>query len=526
VLVGLLYLSSVHSYPGNSDGASVILEGKALIGNFTLTHWALSLDSFWLVDAPFYAVAVLLGGVHPQLLHLVPAIIATGVIGFGIWIAQRGRSRWAGFLAAATVAVLLGLPTHAFAQFFLIGPYHVATTLWCLVAFVALRRARFGWGWLLAICFLAAGMLGDLQTAILGLAPIGLAGIVAALRARRWRVGAPAVTAALGSLVLAEVVRRIALAIGTYTIGPANPRATFHQMFHNIAYVVNWGAALEGVGSGPFGSPAVPPVLGVAHAFGLGLGVVAVVVGLVTIVSSIVSSIVTDGAPRASDEAGGSDRREVDWFDDVLVFAFFGGCATFVWFAVSPLAPFGRYLTSAVVFGSILGARLLGKAAERTREGWPRVAVAGVTGLVALGYATTFANSLTITPPVQPAVSLAAYLEQHHLTKGIGDFWSASIVTVESSDAVLVRPVVTIGGDQHVVRYTRLSSSSWYGGGFQFLVYNASAPWGGVDAQSALTSFGPPQDVAAVGPYYVLTWAHELSVRPDGTYAPQPWVHR
>ena len=36
----------------NSDGASVILEGKALLGNFTLTHWALSLDSFWLVDAP------------------------------------------------------------------------------------------------------------------------------------------------------------------------------------------------------------------------------------------------------------------------------------------------------------------------------------------------------------------------------------------------------------------------------------------------------------------------------------------
>jgi len=50
--------------------------GKALLGNFTLTHWALSLDSFWLVDAPVYSVAVLVGGVHPQLLHLVPAVIA------------------------------------------------------------------------------------------------------------------------------------------------------------------------------------------------------------------------------------------------------------------------------------------------------------------------------------------------------------------------------------------------------------------------------------------------------------------
>ena len=119
-------------------------------------------------------------------------------------------------------------------------------------------------------------------------------------------------------------------------------------------------------------------------------------------------------------------------------------------------------------------------------------ALAGVAALVAVGYVTTFVNTLTTARPVQPAVNLAAYLEQHHLTKGIGDFWSASIVTVESSDAVVVRPVVTLDGGQHIVRYTRLSSSAWYGGGFEFLVYNVVAPWAGVDAQSARASFGPP----------------------------------
>jgi hypothetical protein len=503
----------------------VILEGKALLGNFTLTHWALSLDSFWLVDAPIYAVVVLVSGVHPQLLHLVPAIIAVGVIGFGAWIAQRGFGRRAGFLAAATVVVLLGLPTHAFAQFFLIGPFHVATTLWCLVAFVALRRARFGWGWLLAVCFLAAGLLGDLQTVVLAVAPIGLAGMVAALRARRWRVGVPALTAALGSLVLAEAVRRIAWVIGTYTIGPANPRADFHQMAHNIFHVITWGAALEGVGSRPFGSPGVPPVLWAAHAVGLGLGVLAVVAGLVAIVRSIVRSVVNGDEALASDEAG-SDRAEAAWFEDVLVFGFFGGCAIFVWFSFPSVAPFGRYLTSAVIFGSILGARLAGKIAERVKSRWPSVAVTGVAALVAVGYGSTFVNSLTTPSPVQPAVSLATYLEQHDLTKGIGDYWSASIVTVESSDAVVVRPVVTLSGDHHIVRYTRLSSSAWYGGGFEFLVYNATAPWAGVDAQSARASFGPPQHVAAVGPYHVLTWAHDLTLRGDGTYAPQPWARQ
>lgn len=519
-LVGLLYLSSLHSYQGSSDGASVILEGKALLGNFTLTHWALSLDSFWLSDAPFYAVAVLVGGVHPQLMHLVPAIIAVGVIGIGAWIAQRGFGRRAGLLAAGTVALLLGLPTHAFAQFFLTGPFHVATTLWCLIAFVALRRARFGWDWLLAVCFLAAGLLGDLLTVVLGLVPIGLAGVVAALRDRRWKVGVPALTAALGSLVLAEAVRRIAWVIGTYTIGAANPRASFHQMAQNIIHVITWVAALEGVGSRPFGSPGVPPVLGVAHAVGLVLVVFAVFGGVVAIVTDVVLSIASRLEASPSDDVACSDHREAAWFGDVLVFGFLGGCATFVWFSFSSVAPFGRYLTSAVIFGSILGARLAGKIAERVKIGWPRVALAGVAGLVAVGYATTFVNTLTTVPPAQTAVSLAMYLEQHHLTKGIGDYWSASITTVESSDAVVVRPVVTVDGD-HIVRYTRLSTSAWYGGGFEFLVYNASAPWGGVDWLSARASFGRPQRVARVGQYRVATWAHDLTIRGDGTYAPQ-----
>ncbi len=524
-LVALLYLSSVHSYPGSSDGASVILEGKAMLGNFTLTHWALSLDSFWLVDAPFYAVAVLVDGVHPQLMHLVPAIMAVGVIVMGAWIAQRGIRRWPGILAAGTVVVLLGLPTHAFAQFFLIGPFHVATTLWCLIAFVALRRARFGWGWLVAVCFLAAGLLGDLLTVVLGVAPIGLAGIVAALRARRWKVAVPALSAALGSFALAEAVRRIAWAIGTYTIGAANPRANFHQMLNNVLHVFTWGASLEGVGSRPFGSPGVPPVLGVAHAVGLILGVLAVFGGAVAIITDVVLSLVSRDVASPSDELAGRDRREVAWLQDVLVFAFLGGCATFVWFSFSSVAPFGRYLTAAVIFGSILGARLAGKLAERVKSGWPRIAFAAAAGLVAIGYATTFANTLTTAAPVQPAASLAAYLEQHHLTKGIGDYWSASIVTVEASDAVVVRPVVTLGGI-HIVRYTRLSTSQWYGGGFEFLVYNATAPWAGVDAKSARASFGPPLHVASVGPYHVVTWAHDLTVRKDGSYAPQPWAHR
>ena len=88
--------------------------------------------------------------------------------------------------------------------------------------------------------------------------------------------------------------------------------------------------------------------------------------------------------------------------------------------------------------------------------------------------------------PVQPATQLANYLEQHHLTKGIGDYWSASIVTVVSCDAVVVRPVSTLSGGLEIGRYLSQSSSTWYGGGFQFLVYNGVVPWDDVEGQFAL----------------------------------------
>ncbi len=523
VLVGLLYLSSVHSSPGSSDGATVILEGQAMSGgNFMLNHWALSLDSFWLVDVLAYAVAVLIGGVHPQLLHLVPSLVAVGVICVSAWIAQRGRDGWAGVAAAAAVVVMLGLPTHAFAEFFLMGPLHVTTTLWCLVAFIALRKERFGWGWLLATGILAAGMLGDLQTAALGVAPVALAGIVAMLRMRSWRTGAPALSAAIGSVALAEAVRRIARLIGTFTIGSANPRASLHQMLLNLHHVVTYGAALEGVGYHPFGDEAVPPVLEAAHGVGLTLGVLAVVMGVFSLVWS--SAIGQDGARTAG--AGSRDSRESLWLEDVLVFAFFGGCAVFIWLSVTAEGAFARYLTSAVIFGSILAGRLVGKIAERARLAPPRALLAGAGLLVTVGYAATFVSTLTVAVPKQSAVRLADYLEAHHLTRGVGDYWSASIVTVESANAVVIRPVVSLAGGHHLARYMRQTSSTWYGGGFEFLVYNAAVPWGSVGSKSAAASFGPPQHVAVVGTYYVLTWAHDLAIPRDGSYAPQSWAHR
>src|SRR5580658_7132443 len=92
VLLVLFDLASFHVVTISPDGSTVLLEGQALgAGNLTLHGWLLALDSFWTVDAPFYAVGVWVFGVTPLLLNLVPAAIAVLVVAVASGLAADGR---------------------------------------------------------------------------------------------------------------------------------------------------------------------------------------------------------------------------------------------------------------------------------------------------------------------------------------------------------------------------------------------------------------------------------------------------
>ena len=190
VLVAIFYVSARHAFAGDSDGATVVLQGQAMgTGNLTLHGWALSLDSFWTVDAVVYTLVELVTGVRASLLFLVPSMIAACVVVLGALLAREGRRGIAAVASAATVVVVLGLPSHALANVFLRGPLHVGTALLCLCAFAGLRSGRFGRGWVAAVLCLAAGVLGDFQTAVLGIGSVCAAGVVAMLRTRELAFG-------------------------------------------------------------------------------------------------------------------------------------------------------------------------------------------------------------------------------------------------------------------------------------------------------------------------------------------------
>ena len=501
-LVVLFYEASLHAFIPNSDGATVILEGQAMsTGNLLLHHWALSLDSFWTVDAPFAMVAVVLGGVRPLLLHLVPAVIAATVVVTGSLLARQGRRGLPGIAAVVTVVALLGLPSHVLSVFFLQGPLHVGTVLWCLLAFAGLRHGRLGWGWVAAVLLFAASALGDFQMVALGMVPALIGGVLAMLRTRRWRGGISTVLAPVAALALAGIVRVVATAFGTFTVAPHNPIAAPSQILPNIGRGATWGAHMLGLGGGVFGYDTAPAPLEAVHV----LGVVAVVAGVAVAVVSLVRGV-GSGHPVSV------DPTESWRLDDLLLVGFVADIGVFLALTTGNDATFSRYLTGAVVFGSVLAGRAVCQLFDTL--GSTRMARGcGVLGLGALAvFGAGVGFNVAAAVPVAPDAALGQFLEAHHLDRGIGDYWSASITTVATSGSVAVRPVVR-GPADHLVRYERQSTAAWYEGqSFQFLVYDTAQPWGGVSLASARATFGPVSHIYAVGAYRVLVWGHRLSV--------------
>jgi hypothetical protein len=495
-LVLTLYAVSTRVYIGGSDRATAILEGQAVgSGNVLLHGWILTHDSFWTIDAFFYALAVRVGGLRPGLLNLEPALaVAIAVVG-GAFVASRGHRGGAAMAAAATVVALLAFPTHAMASFLLGGPDHVSTAVLALFAFAGLRRGRFDWRWAAAVAALTFGMLADLLMVAYGIAPVFGAGIVSMLRKREWRAGIAAVAASAAAVIVSELVSWFALAMGAFKSVDGVSVATLAQMVVNARHVLSYGAGLVGF-THQFDTGGVPVVLQDVHVVGALLIVACASAAVVNLVRGVVR-----GRREAFGPQMGAERR---WLDDALVIAMLGSVATFVVLAVNGV-PGARYLVATVVFASVLSGRIVAQAWQRLRPGRAARAMCVVGVAVALCFAAGLGYTIAQPVPVQSATTLATWLEVHHLRNGVGGYWASSITTVESRGAITVRPVWA-NPDGKLGRYMKLSSASWYAGQhFQFLVYETPV-YQGVDTVSATKTWGRPAHIYVVGDYHVLVW--------------------
>jgi hypothetical protein len=504
-----------HAFAGNSDGATVVLEGVAIRhGHLLLNGWDLSYDSFWGIDAVAYAVVSLVLGLRRDLLDVVPTLLALGVIAVSVSICWRGRRPQVAGIAALVVVAVLGLPSPVLAFFLLQGPWHVGTALWCLIAFVGLRRRRFDLGWVVAVLFLATALLSDLSAIPLGLLPSFFVGLLAMARYRSIRSGLSTLAAAVLAALLALGVRALSVHIGTFSIAHGVTKAQRSEYPENVKLVLRWGAGLLGAGKVPIGpTPALGPYellssAGLQRAFHL-LVLVVVVAAFVFAVVSLVFGAVTGRQLLALSPA----RSHLN---DLLLSGAGGSAALFVVLCPNGNGDYARYLTPAVIFAAVLAASVVAHVMTLVRtERALNLVLAVVVALSVVGV-VGFDRELDRPSAPQSAVALGSFLEAHDLRSGVGDYWSSSIVTVVTGGQVAVRPVIP-NKSSILVRYGRQSAADWYANvHFTFLVFDLARPWRGVNATTATATLGKPAQQFNVGTYVVLVWPQGFQVSAAG----------
>ena len=133
---------------------------------------------------------------------------------------------------------------------------------------------------------------------------------------------------------------------------------------------------------------------------------------------------------------------------------------------------------AAVVFAVVLTGRSVARAWQ-VLAGWPLRTLAAAGAALGLFVVCSFGYSVSGPWPSDPVATLTSWLEAHHLHEGIGDYWTASITTVESGGRVTVRPVLTDGG--RVKRRVRASRAPRGTRG----VTSSSSSTAGADTRSA-----------------------------------------
>jgi hypothetical protein len=156
--------------------------------------------------------------------------------------------------------------------------------------------------------------------------------------------------------------------------------------------------------------------------------------------------------------------------------------------------------------------------------GAPRARAAGA--VAALAAVVPLAAATATLPPVTPAaVPLAAWLNTHGYRYGIGGYWDASSVTLQSHNQVQVRAIAkTTRG--HVAAYYWETRSDWYDASRHdatFVITNGPYPNSPtLGATEVEQYFGRPAAVYHVAGREILIYRRNLLKRLAAPYQPSP----
>lgn len=499
------YLRLSWTYPLNSDSANIeLMAWDMLHGNVLLHGWSMSDVSFYTTELPQYALLEAVLGLSPGTAHVAAAMTYTLVVVVAMLLAKgrtSGAEALAGVLLVAGIMLAPQLGTGIFALVLSVG--HIGTAVPVMLTWLLIDRARPRWYVPLAVsAMLAWTLIADSLVLVVGVAPLGAVCGVRAARAG-WHArsgGAAAVRRALATrwYELSLAGAGLAAVVVSWAID-RTLRAMGGYQLHGVPYALAGWAPLgrhlqltaEGLlalfGADFVGARGANLLFAVVHLAGVALALWAMALVL----------------RRFFTGAGLIDQ--VLWVAVVLNVALYLP-STLVTLLNS------RELAVVLPFAAVLTARAL--AGWRPPAAAPAAVLTAALAVVAAGYALGLA--IEELHPSQPPANarLAAWLVRHHLTDGLGGYWEAGIVTVDSGRQVRIRALAP-----NLERYTWESKDSWYDperDHADFLVTDSASGffnhWEPAH-DAVLARFGPPVRTYHVGQYTVYVWDKALNVK-------------
>ena len=498
-----IYVLANHT-PQNSDAVQSFLEARSVLnGNVLLSGWHLARDNFIFTDLPFFVVTRWLFGSWPGSLAATPALIYVLILGAALAASLNSlRPSPRNVIALATVILLMGLPAAGPYLPMLLADTHAASILFSLVAFLLLAalaraeriRERSLTAVVLAVTTYAAAA-SDLFTVFFAFVPALFVLVIDfSLLPRRRTAGLIAIVAA--SCVLGGFTPLALLHLGGFV--------TESTLIFAVVTEKQFGETIAGFFFGLLKNAG-------ADIFGRDFGKTGLIAGTVAhaarLTGWVLGSIAASRTllnPRRRTDISLLDRLLIVSIASLTTFCILS--RTFELALSGKVDPFAgdsamRYLSPILVFGTVLAARAIPTIVANLPAKGLRILVAGALVTLAGGLAIGHSNRMTrlmASPPwtvANPFLAAASWLESRHLTSGVGEYWTSSIITALSKGRVTVRAVQAPPQGRRLVPYLWLASALWYHATAtpMFVIWRNSDPSANVNLETVTATYGPPR---------------------------------
>jgi hypothetical protein len=507
LLVAVLFDAYLHlskTYPENSDEANILLMANDMLhGNVYLHGWSMSDVPFITTELPQIALLVWLFGLHLNTAHIAAAVTYTLIVAVGMLLA-KGKTRGPKAIARMALALAIMLAPQpgvgVFVLIFSVG--HIGAALPVLLTWLVLDRfgqpapeetaisslKRRWWVPLVIAIMIGWALMADPLVLVIAVFPLLLVclarvvtGMAAGVRGAgglrglrrglldRWLELSLAAAAGIGYLLVAWGRLLLSNAGGYYQHPvPYQLNAGLGRWFMQSRVVVH--GLLE-----MFGAYFVPgkAINYLQPGIYLNTGDLSGLDEAIAITHLIGVLLVIWGACAI---ARRFFFRDADFISQLLLVGIVANLAAYIPSTladhtalntreIAPVLPFAAVLAARMIgdrllAGPLATVRLPGVKLPRVRvPRTVRVRVLAIPLVLLFGwYSFGLFREASVPAAPNTFASLEAFLEANHLSYGLGGYWEASVITVDTGGAVTIRAVTP----SCMQPYTWESRTDWY----------------------------------------------------------------